>query len=324
MCSLATCKSRAVEVARYLNPERYQIKTYPDGPLIFPFGGNASQFKAVENALTKQISVIQGPPGTGKTQTILNIIANLLIRNKTIQVVSNNNSATQNVLEKLASPKYNMDFLVATLGKHENKQLFIASQTGSYPNMESWEKTPQDLLSLRTQVESLSKEVAEYFGMQERLAVAKQELDALEVEYQYFCQLCENTNFVLPTKKPRPNLRSKIVLLTLQECEILSEEERTFSLWHKFKSTFIHEAVVATDNASISDTFDPILTALAVTFNGVAWTQGVQYNYNEVTGLFTTVPGQILVPAATYSQDPVIGVYSATPGISTLVVTGTI
>ena len=85
-----------------------------------------------------------------------------------------------------------------------------------------------------------------------------------------------------------------------------------------------NEAVVATDNASISDTFDPILTALAVTFNGVAWTQGVQYNYNEVTGLFTTVPGQILVPAATYSQDPVTGVYSATPGISTLVVTGTI
>ena len=33
----------------------------------------------VKNALENQISVIQGPPGTGKTQTILNIIANLLI-----------------------------------------------------------------------------------------------------------------------------------------------------------------------------------------------------------------------------------------------------
>ena len=85
-----------------------------------------------------------------------------------------------------------------------------------------------------------------------------------------------------------------------------------------------NEAVVATDNASITDTFDPILTALTVTFNGVAWTQGVQYNYNETTGLFTTVPGQILVPAATYAQDPVTGVYTATPGIATLVVTGTI
>lgn len=85
-----------------------------------------------------------------------------------------------------------------------------------------------------------------------------------------------------------------------------------------------NQAVVATDDAAITDTFDPILTALTVTFNGVTWTQGVQYNYNEVTGLFTTVPGQILVPAATYAQDPVTGAYTVTPGIATLVVTGTI
>lgn len=85
-----------------------------------------------------------------------------------------------------------------------------------------------------------------------------------------------------------------------------------------------NQAVVATDNASITDTFDPILTALAVTFDGAVWTQGVQYNYDETTGLFTTVPGQILVPAATYTQDPVTGIYTANPGIATLVVTGTI
>ena len=68
-----------------------------------------------------------------------------------------------------------------------------------------------------------------------------------------------------------------------------------------------NQAVVATDDAAITDTFDPVLTALAVTFDGIVWTQGVQYNYNEATGLFTTVPGQILVPAAAYSQDPVTG-----------------
>ena len=85
-----------------------------------------------------------------------------------------------------------------------------------------------------------------------------------------------------------------------------------------------NQAVVATDNAAITDTFDPILTALAVTFEGAAWTEGVQYNYNETTGLFTTVPGQILVPAATYTQDPVTGMFSVIPGIATLIVTGTI
>ena len=85
-----------------------------------------------------------------------------------------------------------------------------------------------------------------------------------------------------------------------------------------------NQAVVATDNAAITDTFDPILAALAVTFEGAAWTEGVQYSYNETTGLFTTVPGQILVPAATYTQDPVTGMFSVIPGIATLIVTGTI
>ncbi len=83
-------------------------------------------------------------------------------------------------------------------------------------------------------------------------------------------------------------------------------------------------AVTATDNAVISDVFDPILTALSVTFDGAVWTQGTQYNYTETTGLFTTVPGQITVPAATYTQDPATGAYTAVPGVATLTVTGTI
>ena len=85
-----------------------------------------------------------------------------------------------------------------------------------------------------------------------------------------------------------------------------------------------NQAVVATDDATISDVFDPILTALAVTFNGTTWTQGVNYDYSEATGQFTTLPGQLVVPAATYAQDPVTGAYTVNPGIATLVVSGII
>lgn len=87
---------------------------------------------------------------------------------------------------------------------------------------------------------------------------------------------------------------------------------------------FGNTPVQATDNAVITDTFDPILTALAVTFEGTTWTQGVQYNYNETTGVFSTANGQIDVPAATYTQDPVTGEYTVVPGTVTLTVTGTI
>lgn len=88
--------------------------------------------------MENQISVIQGPPGTGKTQTILNIIANILMQGKSLQIVSNNNSATENVYEKLSSSKYNLGFVVATLGNSENKKKFIENQNTEYPDFSTW------------------------------------------------------------------------------------------------------------------------------------------------------------------------------------------
>ena len=82
-------------------------------------------------------------------------------------------------------------------------------------------------------------------------------------------------------------------------------------------------AAVATDNAAITDTFNPALSGITVTFNGAVWAEGTDYTYDEATGLFATVPGQITVPAATYTQNS-SGVWVVTPGTSTLTVTGTV
>ena len=83
-------------------------------------------------------------------------------------------------------------------------------------------------------------------------------------------------------------------------------------------------AADATANAIVEDTFDPLLSDLVVSFNGTAWTEPANYTYNNVTGEFATVAGQITVPAAVYTQDPDTGVQIVTPGVSTLTVTGTI
>ena len=93
--------------------------------LIFPFGVNETQLAAVKYAFQSQVSIIEGPPGTGKTQTILNIIANILIKGKTCAVVSNNNSAVENVYEKLQG--VNLDFLIAKLGSSSKKETFFQS-----------------------------------------------------------------------------------------------------------------------------------------------------------------------------------------------------
>ena len=82
--------------------------------------------------------------------------------------------------------------------------------------------------------------------------------------------------------------------------------------------------VVATDNAIVTDVFNPILSDLAVTYNGTVWTAGTNYTYDEATGTFTTLPGQITVPAATYTQNSETGVYTIQPGVSVITVTGTV
>lgn len=83
-------------------------------------------------------------------------------------------------------------------------------------------------------------------------------------------------------------------------------------------------AADAGDNAIITDTFDPLLTDLAVTFNGTTWAEGTNYTYNETTGSFESITGQITVPAATYTQDPDTGIITIDPGVSTLTITGTV
>lgn len=82
--------------------------------------------------------------------------------------------------------------------------------------------------------------------------------------------------------------------------------------------------ITVDDSVVFTDVFDPALDITSVTFNGTPWTQGVNYTYSEATGTFTTPEGQITVPAAEYVQDPDTGAWTVQPGISTLIITGTV
>lgn len=79
----------------------------------------------------------------------------------------------------------------------------------------------------------------------------------------------------------------------------------------------------AADEIVLSDTFDPVLGNLQVSLDGQSWARGAQYSYDETGGVFSTIPGQITVPAAAYTQNP-DGTWSVEPGSVTLTVTGII
>ena len=85
-----------------------------------------------------------------------------------------------------------------------------------------------------------------------------------------------------------------------------------------------NSAADAADNVVITDTFDPRLSNIIVTYNGTVWASPANYTYDETTGVFTTTAGSITVPAATYTQDPDTGSWVVDPGTVTITVTGTI
>lgn len=178
--------SNDTALASYLNTANYPQQYSVQSLLIYPFGINQSQKQAVENAFSSQVSIIQGPPGTGKTQTILNIIANVVFNNKTVAVVSNNNSATMNVVEKLK--KKGLSFITAFLGSSENKNSFLTGQSGKYPNMAGWKLDSESERKLSEEIKFLSKELDKMLIKKNRIAEIEQTLLELKPEQHFFNQ----------------------------------------------------------------------------------------------------------------------------------------
>lgn len=222
--------SRDTALYRYLNPKEAIQKINVDlNNIIFPFGVNKSQFQAVKNAISSQISIIEGPPGTGKTQTILNIIANIVRNGQTVAVVSNNNAATDNVYEKLQ--KYNLDYLCAKLGNRENKEEFINNQTGKYPIFEDELKNEY---SIQNEILELNQSITKIFDIQDNIAKLREELNETKLQYKYFNKQHDNINI--------PKIRNvkKITSKKIMKLKVEYEELQKINLWFRIKSQFLY------------------------------------------------------------------------------------
>ncbi|MCP5016549.1 MAG: DUF2726 domain-containing protein [Ketobacter sp.] len=147
--------------------------------LIYPFGLNESQLAAVEQAFHAQVSVIEGPPGTGKTQTILNILANILLRGQTVAVLSNNNAAVDNIYEKLE--KCGLGHLIAKLGNQGNRKDFFAD----LPPWPSSEPEPAPTLD---EIQTLLARLKQHLHDHNRAAQLQVELDELTTERRHLQQ----------------------------------------------------------------------------------------------------------------------------------------
>ncbi|OEF96359.1 AAA domain-containing protein [Desulfuribacillus alkaliarsenatis] len=214
--SLQSISPRSV-LATYLKPKELKRSSNPQTP-IFPFGFNLSQKEATEKAINEHISIIEGPPGTGKTQTILNILANAVMNDKTVAIVSNNNAATANVIEKLH--KYGVDFIAAYLGNNENKTKFITGQSGAYPDMRSWAMDDEYYQSLQMEIEENSKELNEMLAIKNNVAKLKHELSVITVEKEYFDKYFNDMNELKPYRSLYEHTSDKVLALCMNYLQL--------------------------------------------------------------------------------------------------------
>lgn len=229
--SLVDVKRDNVPLAQYLGDKRKLATRSMPRQVYYPFGCNASQKAAVEAALCHQVSIVQGPPGTGKTQTILNIIANLLLADKTILVVSNNNSAVENIAEKLQ--REGLGFLVAQLGNSENKEAFIQQQQPYYPDMEGW--ALEDASAVKKVAKEALRKVSQGFEDQTKQAQLRAELNALQTERQYNDLLNEAIGQDVSWLKDKSPAGLMALLTRFQQ---LAERSERPSFWFRLKSAF--------------------------------------------------------------------------------------
>ena len=225
--------------------------------MIFPFGCNKSQKKAVLNALSGKLSVVQGPPGTGKTQTILTIIANLLYQGKTAEIVSNNNSAVDNIREKLE--KHGLAFILATLGSSENKKQFIASQLGQYPALDEWRMEQWDRKIYLQRIHELSKELDEYYGMQERLQIVLSEKARLDTEMRHFSEMPCTQPSSEQLDEEHSGIEAERLLYLIQQYSAYFIDHDRFSLIRRLIAAFIHKSMNWTQTGKDSGSIIPYL-----------------------------------------------------------------
>ena len=140
-------------------------REFAPADLLVPLATDASQMAAIATADRGKDFVIIGPPGTGKSQTIANLIAHLLGKQKSVLFVSEKTAALEVVYRRLAD----MGLERFCLQLHSNKakkvdvlkQLGEAWETAWQKTSATWKDEAEKLAALRdslnTVVERLHK-----------------------------------------------------------------------------------------------------------------------------------------------------------------------
>lgn len=152
-----------------------------------------------------------------------------VIRGESVAVVSSNNSATKNIIDKLT--KYEVDFISAYLGNTENKEEFIKSQT-SIPQMRCWRIKNTEIKEIEKSLKQRYKHLQEKLEQQNKLSKLKQELSAYKLEYSHHLKYIEQF-YIEEIPEDITNIKSVNKALEMSFLVEIADEE------YKNKNKFI-------------------------------------------------------------------------------------
>ena len=152
-----------------------------------------------------------------------------VIRGESVAVVSSNNSATKNIIDKLT--KYEVDFISAYLGNTENKEEFIKSQT-SIPQMRCWRIKNTEIKEIEKSLKQRYKHLQEKLEQQNKLSKLKQELSAYKLEYSHHLKYIEQF-YIEEIPEDITNIKSVDKALEMSFLVEIADEE------YKNKNKFI-------------------------------------------------------------------------------------
>jgi primosomal replication protein N'' len=107
-------------------PERAKASPVPEHDRYFTVASDPSQEAAVLEARHAPGLLIEGPPGTGKSQTIVNMVADAIGRNKTLLIVCQKQAALEVVRKRLAAEGLEQRMVMVTDVNHDREPVVRA------------------------------------------------------------------------------------------------------------------------------------------------------------------------------------------------------
>ena len=170
-----------------LSEDAREIDKIQSDNFFSPFDFDSSQLQAIKAAKDGKNFVIQGPPGTGKTQTISNIISELVAEGKKVLFVAEKKAAIDAVLKNFS--KIGLEKVFLDLHDKKSKSKDIVSQVIDSIEFFSNEKSIN-----RSSIKILSKLDQAKKELSKRTELLHQELSFGKKPFDLFFELSEMTD----------------------------------------------------------------------------------------------------------------------------------